>query len=103
MNQELICEAIKNKNIIQFYYNLTDYPGQRTVEPHMVADNKAGHRALSAWFLYGNSVSNEGPGWREYLLSGMSNIIILPQTFDGTRPGYKPDGGKAFHNVQCAL
>ncbi len=21
----------------------------------------------------------------------------------GPRPGYKPDGGKTFHNVQCAL
>jgi hypothetical protein len=103
MDQNIICEAIKNKNIIQFYYNLTDNPGQRTVEPHMVADNEANHRSLSAWFLYGSSESKEGPGWREYLLSGMSNIIILPQTFDGPRPYYKPDGGKKFHNVQCAL
>jgi predicted DNA-binding transcriptional regulator YafY len=103
MDQGLICQAIKNKNIIQFYYNHPKHPGRRTVEPHMVADNEAEHRVLSAWLLHGGSESTEGQGWREYLLSEMSNIIILPDTFDRPRPYYKHDGGKKYHNVQCAL
>jgi hypothetical protein len=103
MHEQMICKAIKNKNIIRFYYNLTDDPGYRTVEPHMVADNELDSRVLSAWFLHGDSESNEGSGWRTYLLSDISNITILPQTFNGPRPHYKRNGGKKFHNVQCAL
>lgn len=67
----------------------------------MVAYNQAGHLALSAWFLGGASISNEGQGWREYLLDGISGVSVLPQRFT-PRPGYNPSGGKSFHNVQCA-
>jgi predicted DNA-binding transcriptional regulator YafY len=103
MNQATICSAIRSRNLIQFYYTGDATPGLRTVQPHMVAYNSAGHLALSAWFLGGASESLEGQGWREYLLSEMSNIAVLPKTFTGTRPGYRPDGGKRFKNVQCAL
>ncbi len=72
-------------------------------QPHMVAYNKAGHLALSAWFLGGSTESQEGQWWRENLLSDISNVTVLPQKFAGPRPGYKSDGGKLFHNVQCAL
>jgi hypothetical protein len=37
------------------------------------------------------------------LLFEMSQVTIMPRQFSGPRPGYKPDGGKTFHNVQCAL
>jgi len=73
------------------------------VEPHMVAYNGTGHLALSTWFLGGASESQEGQGWREYLLSEITDLNVLPQRFLGPRPGYRPDGGKTFHNVQCAL
>ncbi|HKZ02316.1 MAG TPA: hypothetical protein VI750_08985 [Pyrinomonadaceae bacterium] len=69
----------------------------------MVAYNGAGHLALSAWFLGGASESQEGQGWREYLLREITNVSIIPQKFLGPRPGYKPDGGKSFHDIQCAL
>ena len=103
MSQPTICGAIQARNILQFYYSLGKDPGFRMVEPHMVAYNQAGHLALSAWFLHGNSESNEGPGWREYLLSGISRLTVLPQQFSGPRPGYNPTGGRAFRNIQCAL
>jgi hypothetical protein len=103
MIQATLCDAIRSRNLIQFYYSADRVPGIRTVEPHMVAYNGMDHLALCAWYLGGVSESQEGQGWREYLLSGITNVTVLPQTFRASRPGYKPDGGRTFHNVQCAL
>lgn len=103
MSQSAICEAIKNRSLIEFHYSLGREPGLRTVEPHMVAYNQAGNLALSAWFLRGSSESREGPGWREYLFSGISNVTVLSEKFLGGRPGYNPTGGNTFNNIQCAL
>jgi hypothetical protein len=36
-------------------------------------------------------------------LRDISDVTVLPQTFSGPRPGYRRDGGKNFHNIQCAL
>lgn len=103
MSVTAICAAIQGRNQISFQYSLGKAPGPRLVEPHMVAYNDAGHLALSAWFLGGNSESQEGQCWREYLLSGISNVSILHQQFATPRPDYNPSGGKAFHSIQCAV
>jgi hypothetical protein len=95
--------AIASKNLIQFYYIGDKVPGMRIVEPHMIAYNEAENLSLSAWYLSGASESQRGPGWREYLLESISQVTVLPQTFAQARPGYQPDGGKKFHNVQCAV
>jgi predicted DNA-binding transcriptional regulator YafY len=97
--QDIICQAIGEKRLIQFYYR----GGNRIVEPHMVAYNSANHAALSGWFLSGYSESREGQGWREYLLDEISSVLILDETFSEPRPGYKPDGGKSFHSIICSL
>jgi len=49
-------------------------PGVRVVEPHMIATNEAENLVLSGWFVGGASGSQEGPGWREYLFSGITNM-----------------------------
>ncbi len=103
MSVTIISAAIKGRNQITFQYNLGNSPGPRLVEPYMVGYNQAGHLALSAWFLGGNSESQEGQGWREYLLDGMSNITMLNQRFTPPRPNYNPTGGKMFRSVQCAV
>jgi len=93
-----ICQAIKAKRLVQFSYD----GGTRVVEPHMVASNEAGHYALSGWFVRGHSKSG-GQGWREYLLSDISSLSVLDETFAGARPGYNPSGGKKFPTVFCRL
>jgi len=103
MSQAILCQAIKTRSLVQFYYTGDKAPGFRTVEPHMVAYNQDNHLTLSAWYLSGNSQSKSGTGWREYLLSDISRVTILPHGFGDARSGYKPDGGEVFHNVQCAL
>lgn len=101
--KDLISKAIREKRVLTFHYSQTRSPGFRTVEPHMVADNEAGHTVLSAWFLRGSSGSQEGAGWREYLLSAMSSARLEDATFVGPRKGYSHGGGSKFQNVQCAL
>jgi predicted DNA-binding transcriptional regulator YafY len=103
MSVTVICAAIQGRNQISFRYSEGKDPGPRLVEPYMVAYNQAGHLTLSAWFLGGNSESQEGQGWREYLLSGISNVTVLRQQFATPRPGYHPSGGKAYHSIQCAV
>jgi len=98
-----ISKAIAATQMVRFHYSLGKDPGYRLVEPHMIAYTHDGNRALSAWYLSGASDSNEGPGWRIYLMSGVSQIQIQPRTFAGPRPGYQADGGKSFHMVECAL
>jgi len=97
-----LCTAINSMSLVRFHYD-DAAPGYRTVEPHMVAYNEAEHLALSAWFLYGESASGEGQGWREYLLENVADVTILDRHFTQPRPGYQPTGGRKFHNVQCAL
>jgi predicted DNA-binding transcriptional regulator YafY len=103
MSQAALCNAIATMNLVRIYYTGDAAIGFRTVEPHMVAYNEAGHLCLSAWCLSGASESQEVEGWREYLLSEITNLTILPQKFSGPRAGYNPTGGKKFHNVQCAI
>jgi predicted DNA-binding transcriptional regulator YafY len=103
MIQTEICRAIQSRQLLRFHYTGNDATGHRVVEPHMLAYNQAGNLALSAWFVSGASQSQEGPGWREYLLDEISEVIVLPEMFAAARFGYKRDGGSKFHNVQCAL
>lgn len=97
--ENLICAAIAERKIVSFEYKSRE----RTVEPHLVGYTKKGELALSAWFLHGGSDSDEGEGWRAYILAEMSSFKVLKKTFDGPRPGYKSDGGKSFQNIRCAL
>jgi len=97
-----ICDAIASKNLISFHYTGDTVPDYRTVEPHMIAYNSLNKLILSGWFTGGTTASG-GQGWREYLMDSISNVTVLDQIFSGPRPGYKADGGKMFHSVQCAL
>ena len=97
--QDILCDAIKNRRLIKFCYEHS----MRVVEPHMVAYDEYEHLTLNAWFLRGHSESDEGQGWRHYLVSDISQLEVLPETFTGPRRGYKASGGQSFHNVQCAL
>jgi hypothetical protein len=102
MSAALICQAIQNCHLISFYYAGDTIPGLRVVEPHMIAYNPKDALCLSAWFLSGASKSGN-QGFKEYKMDFVSQVTMLPETFGGARPGYQPDGGKVFHNVQCGL
>jgi hypothetical protein len=103
MSQATICQAIGSRNYIQFYYDGNEAVGYRTVKPCTVGYNKADHLSLSAWYVSGVSESEEGPGWREYLLKSISQVTILQEKFDAAPPGYVRGGGKLLHNAVCDL
>jgi predicted DNA-binding transcriptional regulator YafY len=100
---DLICDAIKNRNVIQFNYTGDKAVGMRTVEPHQIGYSKAGNLTLSAWFLSGASESSTGQGFRLYLLSEINGLNVLEQRFDGARPDYKPGPNKILRKIQCEL
>ena len=102
MSEAILCSAIHTRKLITFYYDGDDAPGLRTVEPYMVAYDDSENLVLSAWFLGEISESEEGQGWREYVLSNITDIIVLTQEFPVVRHGYDRSG-KKFHNIQCAV
>jgi len=102
--QSDLCQAIKKQCLVEIYYVGDEKHGNRIVEPHMIAYNRKDSLSLSAWFIDGVSASPEkGPGWREYHIASITSATLLNKTFSHPRPGYQPNGGKSFHNVQCAL
>jgi len=87
MNNE-ICNAIANKNIIEFYYK----GGTRTVEPHCYGVHKDTHNeVLRGYQIGGYSESRELPYWRLYIVPDMSGLRITDNLFSNPRPGYNPD------------
>jgi hypothetical protein len=102
MSIAILCAAIQSRNVVMFYYTGDSEPGYRTVEPFMIALNETETMVLSAWFLGGTSKSQKGQWWREYFLSGITDLTVLPEHFSGIRPGYNPHPQK-FHSVRCAV
>ena len=99
----ILCAAIQSRQLVAFYYTGDSVPGDRLVEPFMIAFNETDTLVLSAWLLGGTSKSQKGQGWREYFLASITNLTVLPEQFSGIRPGYNPHPVKKFHNVQCAV
>ena len=84
MNNE-ICEAIKNKRVIEF-----SYKGHgRVVEPHCYGIHKdTNNEVLCAYQAGGYSSSGEKPPWRLYIISEMSGIVVTDNQFENSRDGY---------------
>ncbi|SRR6266478_1814950 len=104
MSQAVICSAIQHRNLLYFYYTGDDVHGYRTIEPHTYGYHKTtGNLMVNGWLVGGVSESQKTPWWRDYLLSDMSQIAELNQSFSGPRSGYVKGGGKKFASVICDL
>lgn len=94
----IICEAIEKRRLLQFSYDdLT-----RIVEPHIFGRKTSGRDVLSGWLVEGYTESDSAPYWRNYLVENMDFIILLDETFSGTREGYNPED-KSMEKVYCRL
>ncbi len=94
----IICEAIEKKRLLQFSYDdLT-----RIVEPHIYGRKTSGNDVLSGWLVEGYTESDGEPYWRNYLVENMDFIVMLDETFSGTREGYNPED-KSMEKVYCRL
>ncbi len=98
MVEEMLKQAVLGKHRVQFTYE----GRTKVVEPHLVGHNMRGHLLLNAWFVRGDPKYNE-EGWQDYMLVGMSNLIILPECFDKPRFGYNPMDDRKYANIQFCL
>lgn len=81
----IIGEAISKMKRIEFQYD----GGQRIVEPHCLGVTTAGNPALRGYQISGFSVSGAVPDWHMFVLSKISNLKILNESFHSPRPGYR--------------
>ena len=93
----LINEAIENRNVIQFYYENE----LRVVEPHCYGITTAGNEGLRAFQTDGYSSSGK-MGWKMYDLGKAENIEITNDTFQNPRIGYKK-GDKGMDEIFIEL
>ena len=81
-----ICDAIANRRLLMFGYEGV----VRVVEPHLHGRSAAGHELLSAWMRPGWSQADPEGGWRMYRVDAVERLQVLPERFDGARPGFNP-------------
>ena len=93
-----ICDAIKNKNLIEFYYDGC----WRIVEPHTFGVNKKGNEVLSAFQVDGKSNSINIPDWGLFKISKLSSLKVLSTTFSGPRSEYNPNSDR-MSKIYCEL
>ncbi len=105
---ELLKPAIKNKNLIRFWYSDTDSNTEdwRIVEPHLIGQTKykAANIWLVAWFLPTTEQLIDGleEKWGNYNLTEVDRVEILDRTFRNPRPMYNPKD-KRMSTIYCAL
>lgn len=94
-----IVDAIKNRNMITFYYSGPQKPKKDSVkngyrvraEAVALGLSKKGNLIVRAW-VQPPSVSKKGfakHGWRTFIVGRMSNVEVTKDTFSGKRPEYK--------------
>jgi hypothetical protein len=76
MSIELIKQAIKQRQLIDFYYQGL----HRIAEPHILGFSEGVLQVLVRQ-IRGKSSSNKLPGWRRMNLDDMSHLQILDETF----------------------
>lgn len=94
-----IVDAIKNRNMITFYYSGPQKPKKDSVkngyrvkaEAVALGLSKRGNLIVRAW-VQPPSVTKTGfekHGWRTFIIGRMSNVKITDEKFDQQRPKYK--------------
>lgn len=96
----LICEAIKNRRVIEF-----DYSGEhRIVEPYACGIGKKSAYQLRG-FQCGGKSSSPNLGWRMFLLEEMKGLKVMEKEFsgwNGERRLYNPND-TAFRQFFCRI
>lgn len=80
----LICDAIKNKQIITFEYEF----GVRIVEPYRLGLSTQQNKVLRAFQLRNSNKIYENQEWRLFSLSKIRKIQLSSNHFNGLRNDY---------------
>ncbi len=97
MNQA-ICEAIRNRAVLEFYYNSQ----KRIVEPHAHGLSTAGNSVLRCYQIGGGSNSGQVPAWKMMTVSKIISLRETGRNFSAPRPGYKK-GDRGMIEIYCEL
>jgi hypothetical protein len=89
--REIICQAIKERIVIQFLYE-----GQpRIVEPFTLGYHKdTGNLVLSAYRVGGFSKSQSDTPWRLYIIDDIRNLSLSNSQAKSYRKGYNPSDSR---------
>jgi hypothetical protein len=98
MNSVTICDAIRKRMVIRFYYD----GGIRIVEPHCHGISTAGNEVLRAYQIGGYSESEQHVGWKLIAMNRIYGIQPDGITFIATRPGYEPND-RSMSTIHCAV
>ena len=99
MNCCLICEAIKERKLIEFFYE----NGVRIVEPFACGYGRRENLLLRAFQVEGYSKSGNPSGWKLFIVEKISQFRILEKTFESYREGYNPLGDSQIPDIICKI
>ena len=93
-----VIKAIQDKSVLHFTYD----GHARTAEPHAVGCSTAGNDVVRCFQTAGTSSEGKVPDWKLMLLSDIRNLVVGPETFAATRPGYK-QGDKGMSVIYAEI
>jgi len=96
---DIICEAIRERKLLQFYYN----GGERIVEPYAYGYDKNGNLKLRAYQVDGYSSRGKTEGWKLFDVDKVESIQILENRCFDIRPEYNPFGDKHIPEIICKV
>ena len=96
--QDEICNAIANRNLIEFSYK----EHYRLVEPYTLGVNTRGATVLSAFQVGGQSSTRPIPCWGQFNIEEIKELKITTQKFTGNNIEYRRDDSRMTH-IYCQL
>jgi hypothetical protein len=102
-----LCPAIKEKNLIKFWYEDKDknFADWRIVEPHLIGQTNYKHENiwLVGWFIPTPQqiIMGHEQGWGNYILDEVKSVSILEQQYRATRLHYNRNDSR-MELIYCA-
>jgi hypothetical protein len=94
--QDLICQAIREKRLLEL-----DYDGQGLrVAPHVYGIDAAGEEVLSCYLVWGSS-DGEPAGWKSLRMTEISQLRLTSKRF-APRPEHQRSDG-AIARIYCQV
>lgn len=72
------------------------------VEPHILGLSRTGNLLLSCYQNKGSGAHSKVPGWKNMLVSEMSNLRLIDKSFAAPQPNYNP-ADPSFSEIIAAL
>jgi hypothetical protein len=94
--QDLICQAIREKRLLELHY----HGHARRVAPHIYGIDAAGDELLSCYEVWGGT-DGESAGWRSLRLAEVSHLNLTSKRF-APRPEHQRSEG-AIARVYCQV